>query len=118
MDVGVLLGDGVEQVEGADHVVDLGVGGVLAVDHRIRRRALLGEVHHGVGSERGHHLRDKGGVGQVTDVGVKGQPGQFLPAADPMLQVGQGNQAVHAHLEVVLPPGEVVHNSDAVSAPG
>ena len=50
--VGGELADGEEHVEGADDVVDLGEDGVLAVDHRVGRGALLGEVHDGVGLER------------------------------------------------------------------
>ena len=39
------------QVEGAHHVVDLGVDGVGPVDHGVGGAALLGEVHDGVGLE-------------------------------------------------------------------
>jgi len=49
VDLRVDLGDREQQVEVCDHVVLLSVDGVLAVDHRVRRGALLGEVDHRVG---------------------------------------------------------------------
>ena len=43
--------DGVQHVDGAHHVVGLGVDGVLAVDHGVGGRALLPKVDHRVGAE-------------------------------------------------------------------
>jgi hypothetical protein len=40
--------DCVQHVDGAQHVVALGVDGVLAVDHGVGGGALLAKVHHGV----------------------------------------------------------------------
>ncbi len=42
---------GEEEVQRADHVVDLGEHRVFAVDHRVRRGALLGEMNDGVRSK-------------------------------------------------------------------
>ncbi len=41
-----------QQVHRADHVIHLRRNRVLAVDHRIRRRTLLGEMHYRFGLER------------------------------------------------------------------
>ena len=57
----VALGDGVEQVERAHHVVDLGVDGMGPVDHRVRGAALLGEVHDGLGLEALEQGLDRSG---------------------------------------------------------
>src|ERR1700733_1303867 len=46
-----------QQIEGTDDIRDLGKDGVLVVDHRIGRGALLGEMHDGFGLECG----DEGG---------------------------------------------------------
>ena len=118
VDVPVLLGDGVEQVERTGHVVDLRVDGVLPVDHRVGRRALLGEVHDGVGPERGQGLADEAGVGQVADEQVHGVVRDLLPTADPSLQAGDRDQGVDPHLEVVAPSGEVVDDTDTVAPSG
>ena len=48
-----------QQIQRAHHVVHLREDRVLAVDHRIRRGALLGEMHHRIGRESLHHLSEK-----------------------------------------------------------
>src|SRR5262249_41560041 len=59
VDAGIDLGDRVEHVHRADDVVDLGIDGVLAVDHRVRRGPLLGVVDNRVGPEVAHHVKGK-----------------------------------------------------------
>ena len=118
MDVAVLLRDGVEEVERADHVVHLRVDGVLAVDHRVRGRALLREVHDGLGFERVERAVDERVVGQVAHEHLDGEPGDLTPPSHPLLEAGHRDQAVHAHLEVVAPPGEVVDHTDSVPPSG
>ncbi len=57
--VGLDLAQGEEQVERADDVVDLGEGRMLAVDHGVRRRTLLGEVDDGFWLEVANVRGDK-----------------------------------------------------------
>ncbi len=118
VDVAVLLGDGVEEVEGAGHIVDLRVDRVLAVDHRIGRRPLLGEVDHGLGLERGECLAHEGRIGQVPHEDVDVEIGDLLPTSDAALQAHDGDEAVDPHLEVVATTGEVVHDAHTVTTSG
>ena len=115
VDVGVALGDGVHEVQVAHHVVDLGVDGVGPVDHGVGGRALLGEVHHGVGLEAVEQGLDEAVVGEVPHEGVDLQPRHLAPAPHPVLEMGDGDEAVHPHLEVVLPTAEVVDHTHVVA---
>ena len=101
----------------ADDVVDLGVDGVLAVHHRVRRGSLLGEVHDRVRAEVADHVVGEVGVGQVADVAPDLLPGQLVPDPDPGLQGLDRHQAVDAHLEVVAAPGEVVDHGHVDGRP-
>ena len=107
--------DGVHHIEVPDHVVDLGVDRVLPVDHGVGGRALLAEVHNGVGLALGDHAVGEGGVGQVPDAHVDGMARQVLPACDVLLERGDGHQAVDAHLAVVLAPHQVVDHGDLMA---
>ena len=89
VDRAVLLGDGVEQVERAHHVVDLGVDGVGPVDHRVRRTALLGEVHDGLGLEALDERLGEAVVGEIAHEGLDGEPRDLLPAPHPVLETGR-----------------------------
>ncbi len=115
VDVRIDLGDRVQHVQRADDVVDLGVDGVLAVDHRVRRGPLLGEVHDRVRAEVADHVVGEVGVGQVADVAADLLPGQLVPGPDPGLEGLDRHQAVDAHLEVVAAAGEVVEHGDVVA---
>ena len=115
MDRRVALGDGVEEVEGADHVVHLGVDGVLAVDHGVRRRPLLGEMHDGFGLEARQRVVDEDGIGQVTDEGLQPESRHLFPDPHPVLELGDGDEAVHTHLVVVLTTNEIVDHTDVMS---
>jgi hypothetical protein len=55
-----------QQIEGPHHVVYLCKHRVLAVDHGVRRGALLGKMHHGVRREPFHHLGDEIVVGDIA----------------------------------------------------
>jgi hypothetical protein len=46
--VGLEFAQGEEQIQRAHDIVHLGADGVVAIDHRIRRGALFGEVNHGL----------------------------------------------------------------------
>ena len=111
----ITLGDGVQQVEGAHHVVDLGVDGVLAVDHRVGSRALLGEVHDRLGLEALERVVHEVGIGQVADEGLELEPRHLFPHPDPVLELADGDEAVHPHLVVVLPANEIVDHTDVMS---
>ncbi len=51
--------DRIQEVQRADHVVHLGVDGVLAVDHGVGSAALLGEVDDRVRPEAPDHVEDE-----------------------------------------------------------
>ena len=53
-----VIAQGKEQVEGADHIVDLGHGGVGEVDHGERCAPLFREMDQGVGLGLLHQLGD------------------------------------------------------------
>ncbi len=118
MDRGIDLCDRVEEVQGADDIVHLGVDGVLAVDHRVRSGSLLGEVDNCLGGELMDGLLDEHVVGEVADEGLHGVTRDFLPSRDPPLQLPDGHQAVDAHLAVIQAPSEIVHNTDVVVSRG
>ena len=118
MDVAVQLTDAVQQVQRADDVVVLGVDGVGAVDHRVRRGTLLGEVHDRVGRELPQRRVHEIGVEQITDVGGEPLSGVLLPRRHPGGQVFDRHQAAHAEFVVVTAPGEVVEHRHVMSAIG
>ena len=60
--------DGKEDIDGADDVVVLSEDGAGAVDHRVRRRALLAEMHHRIGLEALKRLRQELKVADVADL--------------------------------------------------
>ena len=91
---------------------------VLAVHHRIRRGALLGEMHDCVRGEVPDNVVCEIRVGKVADVAADHPAGQVPPDPDPRLQRLDRNQAVHAHLEVIRPAREVVRDGDVVAGPG
>ena len=84
MDGAVVLGDRVEQVERADDVVHLGVDAVGAVDHRVRRRPLLGEVDDRLWLELADDPVDEGRVGQVSDEDVEVPARNLGPRPHPL----------------------------------
>ena len=101
-----------QQVERADDVVDLGEDGVLPIDHRVGRGALLGEVHDRVGplalDDRGQELV----VGDVAGIGLDVAAAQPLPRPQPLGQGANRRQRLNAELEVPLPPDEAVDDRD------
>jgi hypothetical protein len=115
VDVRVGLGDGVEHVERADHVVLLGVDRVPAVDHRVRRGPLLGVVHDRVGPEVLDDVIREHGVGQVADVHADREAGQLPPHRDPGPQRLDRHQGLDPELVVVVPADEVVGHRHLVA---
>ncbi len=75
-----------EEVQRSDDIVDLRKYGVLAVDHRIRRRPLLGEVNHRIRLEGLDHAGQEIVVVHVADKQLDGLSGEFLPDTQPVRQ--------------------------------
>jgi hypothetical protein len=115
VDAGIDLGDGVQQREGAEHVIRLGVDRVTAVDHRVRRGALLGVVHHGVRAEVTDHPVGEHRVAEVADVAADVLAGDFLPGGDANPERLDRDQALHAEVVVLVPAREVVGDSHLVT---
>jgi len=110
------FGNRVHDIEVADHVVDLGVDGVLAVDHGVRGRTLLAEVHHCFGLEVADDPVGEGGVGQVAHPDADIAPGELLPLRHPVLYGCDRNEAVDTHFLVVLTTDQIVDDGDVVPA--
>ena len=85
---------GIEEVQGADHVVDLGVDGVRPVDHGVRGRPLLGVMHDGVGLELRQGFDQELRIGHVANEWSYGLVGHPRPCGQALVQVGDRNQAV------------------------
>ena len=69
-----------QQVEGSHDVVDLGEDRMFAVDHRVRRGPLFGEMHHGVGRKRSHHRGNEIIVGDIAGQELDGLAGSCFQA--------------------------------------
>jgi hypothetical protein len=75
-----------QQVQRADDVVDLGEGRVLAVDHRVGRGALLGEVYDGFRPEITDVRGDKVVVAHVAFEDLDGLAGKLPPEFNALAQ--------------------------------
>jgi hypothetical protein len=104
--------DGKQQIEGADDICDLGKDGVLVVDHRIGRGALLGEVHDGFGLECGDEGREKVVVSHVADKQVDRLAGQLLPHREPLRERSYRCKRLYAKLKIPKSAGEVIDNGN------
>ncbi len=118
MAVGLELAQREEQVQRPDQVVDLGEGGVLAVDHGIRRRPLLGEMDDGVGLEVANVGRKESEVGHVAHKKVDDVAGKIFPDLQTIAQRANGRQGLDAEITVPLPADKAVHNGDLMSLLG
>src|SRR5208283_4723826 len=98
-------------------VVDLRENRVLAVDHRIRRGSLLGEMDHCVRLEIANCRREKIVVVHVADEQLNDVPGQRLPRANPLRQRPYGRQRLNAEFVIPLAAGKIVDDSDRMSTP-
>ena len=116
VDVAVDLADRVHHVEGADDVVGLRVDRVAAVDHGVRRGALLGEVDHRVGGELAEGVVDELGVAQVAGVARELGAADLAPGLHPRAHRLDRHQAARPELVVVLTANAVVEDSDVMSA--
>ena len=102
----------------ADDVVDLGEDRVLAVDHGVRRRPLLGKVHHRLGLEFGHHRRQKLVVRNVADKRLDLLARELLPDGKPLGERADRGQGLRPEFVVPLTAGEVIDDRDRVSLVG
>ena len=118
VDRGVDLRDRVEDVEGVHDVVVLRVDGVLLVDHRVRRGPLLGEVHDRVGPELADHPVGEVRVDQVADPAGDLAARDLPPDLDPALELGDRDEGVDPHLEVVLASDTAVDDAHLVALVG
>ena len=66
MAIGLIFAESEEQIERADDIVDLGEDGVLAVDHRVGSRALLGKMNDRLGLEFLDHGGEEFVVGHIA----------------------------------------------------
>ena len=68
-----------------------------------------------LGGEFTQRLLDEDVVGEVADERLDRVARNFLPSRDPPLQLTDRDQAVDAHLVVVLAPREVVDDADVMA---
>ena len=115
MAVGLELAEGEEEIERADDVVHLGEDGVLAVDHRIGRGALLGKMDHGVGAHGFDGGSEKIVVGDIAGKLVDVLAGQLAPDAQAFGQGLNGGQSLNAQFMVPLAAGKIVDNRDRMT---
>jgi len=91
---------------------------VLAVDHRERRRALLGEMHDCVRLGGRDQLCQSVGVGEVHVAPLDAVLALFAPALDPPLHGRDRDQRRGAALEIPPATDEVVDGDDPVALIG
>src|ERR1035438_789762 len=104
-----------QHVQRSDNVVHLRKYGVLAIDHRIGRGALFGEMDHSVRLKVFKHRRQKVVIRYVANEQFDGLSRQFLPDADAIGQGLDGRQSLYAKLKIPLPPQKVVDDGDVVA---
>jgi len=102
--VGGVFGDGIEQIEGPDDVISLGVDGVAAVNHRVRSTALLTKMHDGVRSEAFEGWFKKRIVAQIADKQIDVLAGKLVPEGDAFVDGGNGDEAVSTEFVIVAAP--------------
>ena len=85
-----------EQIQSSDDIVDLSEDRMFAVDHRIRRRTLLGKVNHGIRLEIVDHAGEELVVVHVADKQLDGFSRELLPNAQPVRQGLDRRQGLRA----------------------
>src|ERR1700691_520886 len=91
---------------------------MLAVDHRIGSRTLLGEMNHRIRLEILDHTGQEIVVVHIADKQLDRFPGEFLPNAQSVGQRLDRRQTLRAYLEVPLTANEIIDDSHRVSLPG
>src|SRR3989440_1661136 len=107
--------NGEKNVQCSDDVVHLGEDGVLAVDHRVGSRALLGEMDHGFRFEGLECGSEKVVVGNVTDKQFDGLAGHVLPDPDAIRQRANRSQRLRTKLVVPKAPQKVVNDRNRMA---
>jgi len=92
VDIFVELLDGIEEVEIANDVVDLGHDCMFAVDHGERRRPLLAEVDDGFRLEFAHEALHERVVDDVADEELDVAASELAPAVDTLADGGNGRE--------------------------
>ncbi len=110
MAVGPQLADREEQIQSADDVVDLSGNRMLAVDHRIRRGPLLGEMDHCVGLTGFDRGSEEVVIGHVADQQLDILAGEIAPGLETFGKRPDWCQGLNAEFMVPLPPHEVVYS--------
>ena len=105
-----------QHVEVADGVVEVRAHGVLAVDHRERRAALLAEVHDRGRTRVAHDAAQRGVVGHVDVLERYRAAGEARPLVDAAARRRDRHERVEAVLAVPRAPHEVVDDRDLVPA--
>ena len=108
--IGLQFAQGEKKIQRADYVVDLGVDGVAAVNHRVRGRALLGEMNDGLGLEIFDDVAEEFVVADIANVGFDGAAGEAVPDAKAVGERADGSEGLRAQLVVPLAADEVVHD--------
>src|SRR5260370_18042860 len=83
MAVRLEFSDRKENIQRADHVVHLRENGVLAIDHGIGSRALLGKVNDRLRFESSEYLGEKLVVGHVSNERFDRLSGEAMPGTQP-----------------------------------
>ena len=106
---------GKKDIQRAYDIVHLRKHGVFAIDHRIGRRALLGEVHDGFRFARPKRGRQKIVIGDVADKHIDILTGQVLPHAHTVAQRTNGRERLRAEFMIPQAPHIIVDDSNGVA---
>ena len=107
--IGAQFANGEEHVHGAHHVIHLGEDRVFAVDHRIRRGTLLGEMDDGVRLKCFYGGFEKIVIGNVADKELDGFSCAFLPDAQPVGERTNRSESLRAELVIPLAPDKIIN---------
>ena len=110
-----VLVDREQEVERAGDVVELGHHRMLAVDHRERRGALLGEMHHGLRLGGRDEVGESLGIGEVDEAPLDVAVTVLTPAFHTAFHRRDGDERRGASLEVPAPAHQVVDRDDLVA---
>src|SRR5262249_31779761 len=85
------------------------------VNHRVRRRALLGKVHDGIGPKFADRFGEKFVIGDVTDQQVDRFSRVCIPRAEPLGQGADGSEGLDAQLKIPLTAYEIIDDGYIVA---
>src|SRR5579863_3198680 len=107
-----------QQIQGADHIVDLGKHRMFAIDHGIRSGTLFGEMHDRFRFDGFNGGREEVVIHDIADEEIDLLAGKFLPNLQAIGKRADRGQGLHAQLKVPLPADEVVNDGDRVAPIG